>query len=130
MGISEACECICFAHNSLVLLIFRDCRDIHKVHTKRRLYSTQLYLNTLGIYSWSEIQLIPILEGEVERISQHPPTTQTNSQVLVCIINEALSLTPPFNAYIKNITIMKSQLQDIQYFNFVWHGLHQLLHPL
>jgi hypothetical protein len=71
-----------------------------------------LHLNTLGIYSWSEIQLIPILEGEVERISQHPPTTQTNPQTLVCIINEALSLTPPFNAYItKSYNNKKTQLQ-------------------
>ncbi len=30
------------------------------------------------IYSWIEIQLIPILEREVERISQQPQQTQTN----------------------------------------------------
>jgi hypothetical protein len=63
----------------------------HKIHTSYN-FIAHLHLNTLGIYSWSEIQLIPILEGEVERISQHPPTTQTNPQTLVCNINETLSL--------------------------------------
>jgi hypothetical protein len=94
------------------------------------LYWTHLHSDTLGIYSWSEIQLILNMGGGVERISQQTPTNpQTNPQTVVCNINEALSLTPPFNAYITKSYKLQNH-KRLQHFNFVWHGLHQCLYPL
>jgi hypothetical protein len=53
-----------------------------------------LHSDTLGIYWWSEIQLILNMGGGVKRISQQTPTNpQINPQTVVCSINEALSLT-------------------------------------
>jgi len=55
----------------------------------RKMKSSHITLNTqklilyctTDIYSWSQIQLIPNIEIEVERISQQPQQTQTNPKL-------------------------------------------------
>ena len=51
----------------------------HKIHTEIVCIEHTITRDTSHLNKCCEIQLIPLLEGEVERISQHPPTNPIQS---------------------------------------------------
>ena len=56
---------------------FRERNIIHTHKIQFVLFHTCKQRNNTYINSWSEIQLIPLLVGEVEKISELPPLSPT-----------------------------------------------------